>query len=151
MAQGVPVCVEVTHVDGVVLAHRAFNHSINYRSVVVRGVAEAIEDDGEKARALEAFTERLLPGRWAEVTPPDAQELKATAILRVPIAEASAKVRSGPPGHVEDEADPAWTWVDVIPLHVVVGAPEPHPALPAGMPPSAPVAAWAAAHGAELP
>ena len=147
LEQGVDVCVEATLVDGLVLAHRVFNHSMNYRSVVVRGTARPATDDAELLRALEAFTERLVPGRWAETVPPDAQELKATTVLRLGLEEASAKVRSGPPGHVGDEGNPEDLWVGVVPLRLVAGAPEPHPALPADLPVSAPVRAWAEAHG----
>lgn len=100
---GVDACLTVTLVDGVVLARSIFNHSINYRSVVVLGRADAVDGASEKADALEAFTARLLPGRWAEARPPTSTELKATSILRMPLDEPSAKVRTGPPQ--DDEAD----------------------------------------------
>src|SRR5438067_6502370 len=93
---GVDACLTVTLVDGLVLARSIFNHSINYRSVVVLGRAVEVDDPDEKVRALEAFGERILPGRWVEVRPPTSQELKATSILRLPLDEASAKVREGP-------------------------------------------------------
>src|SRR5512144_603411 len=88
------VCLTVTLIDGLVLARSAFHHSMNYRSVVVLGTAALVTDEAEKTRALEAVTEHLLRGRWAEVRPPNAQELKATSVLRLPLEEASAKVRT---------------------------------------------------------
>src|ERR1044072_4593694 len=94
---GIEACLEVTHVDGIVLARSAFHHSINYRSAVLYGTLRAVTDAGERKRALEAFTEKLIPGRWEHFRGPDAQELKATAVLALPIAEGSAKVRTGPP------------------------------------------------------
>lgn len=128
LGRALPVCLTVTLIDGIVLARSIFNHSVNYRSVVVFGEAEAVEDKGEKARALEAFSDRLLPGRWADVRAPTAKELKATAILRLPLDEASAKVRSGPPS--DEEADYALpVWAGVIPLELVAGEPEADPKL----------------------
>ena len=124
LAQGFPACLTVTLVDGVVLARSIFNHSLNYRSVVVLGHAEPVTERKEKLEALVAFSERILPGRWAEVREPSAKELKATSILRLPITEASAKVRSGPPG--DDEPDYAIpVWAGVIPLALVRGTPIP--------------------------
>ena len=131
---GVDACLTVTLVDGIVLARSIFNHSINYRSVVVLGRASVVEDPDEKVRALEAFSNRLLPGRWRDVRPPTATELKATSILRMPLAEASAKVRTGPPK--DDEDDYGWpVWAGVIPLALVAGDPQPDPALQAGFEP----------------
>ncbi len=131
---GVDACLTVTLVDGIVLARSIFNHSINYRSVVVLGRAVAVEDAEEKAGALEAFSATLLPGRWAEARPPTPIELKATSILRLPLDEASAKVRTGPPQ--DDEADCDWpVWAGVIPLALVAGEPEPDPALEPGFDP----------------
>src|SRR5947209_13837357 len=98
LSAGVPACLTVTLLDGIVLARSVFEHSINYRSVVIIGKLVAVPGGEEKLTALEAFTERLVPGRWAEVRRPSTQELKATSILRMTIDEASAKVRSGPPG-----------------------------------------------------
>ena len=142
---GADVSLADTILDGLVLAHRLFNHSVNYRSVVLRGTAEAVEDDAEKLVALEAFTERLMPGRWAEATPPDAQELKATTVLRLPITEAAAKVREGWPGHVDEEEDLTRTWVGVVPIRETPGEPLAHPDIPADVPLSPAVAAWVAA------
>ena len=129
---GVDACVTVTLVDGIVLARSIFNHSINYRSVVVLGRAAAVAGPDEKLRALEAFSQRLVPGRWADVRPPTATELKATSILRMPLEEASAKVRTGPPE--DDEADYGWpVWAGVIPLALASGEPEPDPRLVPGL------------------
>jgi nitroimidazol reductase NimA-like FMN-containing flavoprotein (pyridoxamine 5'-phosphate oxidase superfamily) len=100
--QGIPVCVAVTLLDGLVLARSIFNHSMNYRSVVVLGTAVAVEDPQEKLRTLRALSEHILPGRWDEVRQPNDRELKATLIMRLPIEEFSAKVRQGP---VVDDAD----------------------------------------------
>jgi nitroimidazol reductase NimA-like FMN-containing flavoprotein (pyridoxamine 5'-phosphate oxidase superfamily) len=113
---GAPVCVTVTLFDGLVLAKSVFNHSVNYRSVVVFGTARAVSDE-EKRDALHALTEQLAPGRWDEVRQPTAQELKATWILALPIDEASAKVRSGgPKDEPEDEKLPFWA--GVVPVHL---------------------------------
>jgi nitroimidazol reductase NimA-like FMN-containing flavoprotein (pyridoxamine 5'-phosphate oxidase superfamily) len=141
---GADVSLAVTILDGLVLAHRMFNHSVNYRSVVLRGTAAEVVDDAEKLAALEAFSERLLPGRWAEAAPPDAQELRATTVLRLPITEAAAKVREGWPGHVDEEDDLTRTWVGVVPVREAPGEPVPHPAIPADVPLSPAVAAWVA-------
>jgi uncharacterized protein len=130
LAGGLDACLTVTLIDGLVLARSVFNHSVNYRSVVVLGRAEPVGED-EKLRALEAFTERLLPGRWEEARPPTRTELKATSILRLPLAEASAKVREGPPK--DDEDDYAWpVWAGVIPLELRPGDPVPDPRLGPG-------------------
>jgi nitroimidazol reductase NimA-like FMN-containing flavoprotein (pyridoxamine 5'-phosphate oxidase superfamily) len=121
-AAGAPVCVTVTLVDGLVLARSAFHHSMNYRSVVVLGRAEEVADPALRLAAMRALVERLAPGRWPEVRPPDDQELRATAILRLSIGEASAKIRTGPP--IDDEADLAHPcWAGVVPLALVRGAP----------------------------
>jgi nitroimidazol reductase NimA-like FMN-containing flavoprotein (pyridoxamine 5'-phosphate oxidase superfamily) len=120
--QGVAVCVTVTLLDGLVLARSIFNHSMNYRSVVVLGTAVAVQDPAEKLEALRLLSEHILPGRWAESRQPNEKEIKATLVLRLPIAEFSAKVRQGPA--IDDEVDYAFpTWAGVIPLNVVAGAP----------------------------
>jgi len=122
LAQGVDVCVTVTLVDGLVLARSAFHHSINYRSVVVLGKATLVEDAAEKDKALEAFTEHIIPGRWPEIRWPNELELKATSVLKLPIEEASAKVRVGDPK--DDEEDYEMNiWAGVLPLSVVPGEP----------------------------
>jgi nitroimidazol reductase NimA-like FMN-containing flavoprotein (pyridoxamine 5'-phosphate oxidase superfamily) len=129
---GVDCCLTVTLLDGIVLARSIFNHSINYRSVVVLGRATAVVGPAGKLRALEAFSDRLLPGRWADVRPPTETELKATSILRLPLDEASAKVRTGPPE--DDEADyDRPVWAGVIPLALAVGEPEADPRLGPGL------------------
>src|SRR6267142_5995082 len=93
LSEGIPVCVTVTLVDGLVLARSAFHHSVNYRSVVILGTARLVSDEREKMAALHAFTEHIIPGRWAEVREPDEQELKKTTVLSLPLTEVSAKVR----------------------------------------------------------
>src|ERR1041385_7364028 len=101
--QGIPVCVTVTLLDGLVLARSIFNHSMNYRSVVILGNASVIVEPKEKLASLRALSEHILPGRWDEIRQPNDQELKATTVLRLPIDEFSAKVRTGPP--IDDEED----------------------------------------------
>ena len=128
LAQGVAACVTVTLTDGIVLARSAFHHSINYRSVVLLGTASAIEDPDRKRDAVRTFTERMVPGRWDDVRPPTAAELRATAVLEMPIEEGSAKARTGPP--LDDEADlELGCWAGVIPLATRPGRPEPAPEL----------------------
>jgi uncharacterized protein len=118
--KGVPVCVTVTLLDGLVLARSVFNHSMNYRSVVILGTATLV-DGAEKLAALRALSEHIIPGRWDDSRQPNEKELKATSVLRLPITEFSAKVRVGPP--VDDEEDYSFpTWAGVIPLDVTVGS-----------------------------
>ena len=120
--EGVPVCITVTLLDGLVLARSIFNHSMNYRSVVVLGKATLVDDPEEKLEALRILSEHILPGRWADSRQPNERELKATSVLRVPIEEFSAKVRVGPP--VDDEDDYAFpTWAGVVPLETIAGVP----------------------------
>ncbi len=127
-AAGIPVCLTVTHFDGLVLARSGFHHSVNYRSVMAFGRASRIDDPAEKQAAVEAYVERVYPGRNAELRPIDPQELKATIVLGMRIEEASAKVRSGPP--IDDEPDYGLpVWAGVIPIHQVFGAPLPDPRL----------------------
>jgi nitroimidazol reductase NimA-like FMN-containing flavoprotein (pyridoxamine 5'-phosphate oxidase superfamily) len=129
--QGVAVCVTVTLVDGLVLARSIFNHSMNYRSVVVLGTAVAVQDPVEKLEALRLLSEHILPGRWAESRQPNEKEIKATLVMRLPITEFSAKVRQGAP--IDDKADYAFpTWAGVIPLRMVTGEPIDDPRLMAG-------------------
>jgi len=119
--QGVPVCITVTLLDGLVLARSVFNHSMNYRSVVILGTATLVDNPAEKLAALRALSEHILPHRWDDARQPNEKELKATSVLRIPIAEFSAKVRVGPP--IDDEEDYAFpTWAGVIPLETNVGA-----------------------------
>ncbi len=122
MKDGVPVCVTVTLLDGLVLARSIFNHSMNYRSVVVLGKAVLVEDPAEKLEALRVLSEHILPGRWDEVREPNERELKATSVLSLPIEEFSAKVRTGPP--IDDAEDYSFrTWAGVIPLEMKAGEP----------------------------
>jgi hypothetical protein len=122
LAGGVDVCVTVTVLDGIVLARAAFHHSMNYRSVVILGKATLIEEDAEKTEALRVISEQIVRGRWDDVRKPTAQELKATAVLQLPIEEASAKVRTGPP--IDDEEDYAMdVWAGVLPLALKGGEP----------------------------
>jgi len=122
MKDGIAMCVTVTLLDGLVLARSVFNHSMNYRSVVILGKATLVEDRDEKLEALRTLSEHILPGRWADSRQPNEQELKATSVLRVPIEEFSAKVRTGPP--IDDEEDMNFpTWAGVLPLEIKAGEP----------------------------
>ena len=122
--QGVPVCVTVTLLDGLVLARSIFNHSMNYRSVVILGRATIIDDPAEKLEALRQLSEHIIPGRWAESRQPNERELKATTILKLPIEEFSAKVRQG--DVVDDAEDMMFpVWAGILPLPVIPGAPVP--------------------------
>ena len=121
-AGGVPVCVTVTLTDGLVLARSVFNHSMNYRAVVALGKATLVEAPAEKFEALHAFTEKILPGRWEDARQPNEKELKATSILKLPLTEVSAKIRSGPVQ--DDEEDYALpVWAGIVPLQEQAGAP----------------------------
>jgi nitroimidazol reductase NimA-like FMN-containing flavoprotein (pyridoxamine 5'-phosphate oxidase superfamily) len=122
LAAGVDVCVTVTLVDGLVLARSAFHHSVNYRSAVVLGRAQLVSDLEEKRTALRQFTNHVVPGRWDELRPITDQEIKGTAVLALPIEEASAKVRTGPP--LDDADDLQWpVWAGVVPLSTAAGDP----------------------------
>lgn len=122
LEDGIDVCVTVTLIDGLVLARSAFHHSINYRSVVIFGNATQVNDPDEKIRALHAFTDHVVSGRWADVRPPDEGELRATLVLKVPLVEVSAKVRTGPP--IDDEADYRLAvWAGVVPLELRAAPP----------------------------
>lgn len=122
LSEGIDVCLTVTLVDGLVLARSAFHHSINYRSVVILGIAQLVTDEKEKNAALEALTEHIVPGRWADVRWPSDLELKATSVLKLPIEEASAKIRVGDPK--DDEEDYTMNvWAGVLPLGLQTGEP----------------------------
>jgi len=122
LKDGVPVCITVTLLDGLVLARSVFNHSMNYRSVMILGKAVPVDDPEEKRAALRALSEHILPGRWDDARQPNERELKATSVLRVPIEEFSAKVRSGPP--IDDQEDYLFsTWAGVLPLEMKTGTP----------------------------
>jgi uncharacterized protein len=122
LSGGASVCLTVTLTDGIVVARSIFNHSMNYRSVVALGKATIVDEPAEKLEALRAFSEKILPGRWEDARKPNAQELKATSILRLPLTEVSAKVRSGPP-HDDAPDLPLPIWAGVIPLRMVADAP----------------------------
>ena len=128
---GLPVCVTVTLLDGLVLARSAFHHSINYRSVVVHGTAAVVDDPAEKAAALEALVAAVVPGRPAGARGPDRKELAATTVLRLPLEEVSVKARSGPPKDEPGDLDLPF-WAGVLPLATVPGTPIPAPELTAG-------------------
>ncbi len=128
---GTQVCLTVSLLDGLVLARAAMHHSANYRSAMLLGTARAVESQAEKLAALKAIVEHIVPGRWAEVRAPDENELKATSVLALPIEEASAKVRTGPP--LDDEPDYALAaWAGVIPLCTQPGEAQPDPRLRPG-------------------
>ncbi|MFZ0684297.1 MAG: pyridoxamine 5'-phosphate oxidase family protein [Terriglobales bacterium] len=119
--QGIAACVTVTLIDGLVMARSVFNHSMNYRSVVILGAAKLVVDPAEKLAALRVLSEHILPQRWDDSRQPNEKELKATSVLRLPISEFSAKVRVGPP--IDDEEDYSFpTWAGVIPLEMKTGA-----------------------------
>ncbi|MBT1062355.1 pyridoxamine 5'-phosphate oxidase family protein [Bowmanella sp. Y26] len=114
-SQGQSVCVNISQLDGLVLARSAFHHSVNYRSVTLFGVPQLIEDEVEKRRQLELFVERLSPGRWQQLRPINEQEMMLTAVVAIPINEASVKVRSAPPS--DDDEDYGWpVWAGVMPI-----------------------------------
>lgn len=129
LEQGIDVCVTVTLLDGLVLARSAFHHSMNYRSVVIFGNAGVIDNPDEKLEALRALSEHMIPGRWDDVRQPNERELQLTSVLSLPITEASAKVRTGPP--LDDEEDYELpVWAGVVPLRLVAGRPIGDPRLP---------------------
>jgi uncharacterized protein len=141
MAAGAPVCLTVSLIDGLVLARAAMHHSANYRSAVILGKARAVTDADELLAGFEAVVERLVPGRWSEVRPPNEKELKATALVALPIDEASAKVRTG--GPIDDEEDYALrAWAGVIPLSLQAGAPQPDTRLAPDLPVPGYVSGW---------
>ena len=141
LKQGLPVCVTITLLDGLVLARSAFHHSMNYRSAVILGIAEEVIAEDEKRLAFEALVNHVVPGRSAHVRAADAQELKATSVLRLRIEEASAKVRSGPPIDAEEDYALA-CWAGVLPLQLAAGAPIDDPRLELGTPVPATVATY---------
>jgi len=138
-----PMCLTVTLLDGIVFARSVFEMSANYRSVVVLGDARPVTDAEEKLAALEAFSEQVLPGRWAEARKPTRQELKATAVLALPLDEASAKVSTGGPDDGETEDAELPVWAGHVPLALVAGAPVPCPHLRPGIALPEPIAAYA--------
>lgn len=122
LAEGLRVCVTVTLIDGLVLARSAFHHSMNYRSVVILGAARLVENPEEKMKALHAFTDHVVHGRWNDVRKPTDQEMKATTVLSLPLEEVSAKIRTGPP--IDDDADYRLpVWAGLIPLRLTPAEP----------------------------
>jgi nitroimidazol reductase NimA-like FMN-containing flavoprotein (pyridoxamine 5'-phosphate oxidase superfamily) len=129
LGQGIDVCLTVTLIDGLVLARSAFHHSMNYRSVVVFGRATVVDDPDEKVSALRALSEHMIPGRWEDVREPNELEMKQTTVLSLPLSEASAKIRTGPP--LDDEEDYELpVWAGVIPLRMIASSPVADPLLP---------------------
>jgi hypothetical protein len=128
LSKGIEVCVTVTLLDGLVLARSAFHHSMNYRSAVIFGRATLVEDRDEKKSALRALSDHFIPDRWRDVREPNDSELRQTTVLSLPIDEASAKIRTGPP--LDDEEDYGMEiWAGVIPLRLVAGQPIADPRL----------------------
>jgi nitroimidazol reductase NimA-like FMN-containing flavoprotein (pyridoxamine 5'-phosphate oxidase superfamily) len=127
-----PVCISVTLIDGLVLARSAFHHSVNYRSVVLFSEARKVDDQDELYRSLEVFTDKMQPGRWADIRKSDTGEWKATMVLSFGITEVSAKVRVGPPKD-DDEDYNLDVWAGVVPLKLERQLPVPDPALKAGL------------------
>lgn len=134
LSGGIAACLTVTLLDGIVFARSVFEHSLNYRSVVVLGRAQAVVERGEKLAALEAFTEKLLPGRWAEARPPTRTELKATSVLRLPLDEASAKIRDGGPEDGDTPDAELDVWAGYLPLVTTALDPVPDVSLRPGIP-----------------
>lgn len=132
LEKDIPVCVTVALLDGFVFARSGFHSSINYRSVMAFGQAETVRDPERKLAALEAFVERLTPGRWAELRPATTQEVKATTVMTMALDEVACKIRPGPP--VDDEEDYALdVWAGVVPVRQVIDPPEDDPRLKAGV------------------
>jgi nitroimidazol reductase NimA-like FMN-containing flavoprotein (pyridoxamine 5'-phosphate oxidase superfamily) len=136
LEDGVPVCFTVSLMDGLVLARSGYHSSINYRSVMALGTAQMVSDPDAKLAALEAFSERMTPGRWAELRPANTQELKATTVMSLELTEVAAKIRTGPPGDDEEDYD-LDVWAGVVPVSIAVGDPEPDPRLKPGIAPPA--------------
>lgn len=133
LAGGIPACVTVTAVDGIVLARSAFEHSANYRSVMLLGTFAPVAD-AERVAAFEAFTNRLVAGRWREVRAPNEKELRATSILALAIDAASVKIRTGPPTDDDSPDAELDVWAGVVPIVTAYGEPEPSPKLRPGIP-----------------
>jgi nitroimidazol reductase NimA-like FMN-containing flavoprotein (pyridoxamine 5'-phosphate oxidase superfamily) len=139
--RGAELCVTVTLLDGLVLARSAMHHSMNYRSVVIFGQARVVQDPEEKLMSLEAFVEHVVPGRWADIRQPSPTELKVTEVVALPLTEASAKIRTGPP--IDDEDDYSMdVWAGVIPLELDARS----PLADAKLDPSIPVPHYAASY-----
>jgi nitroimidazol reductase NimA-like FMN-containing flavoprotein (pyridoxamine 5'-phosphate oxidase superfamily) len=142
LREGFPCCVTATLIDGFVLGRTAFHHSMNYRSVVVLGTARPVTSREESTAALRALIERVQPGRWEACRQPSESELAATSVVRLPVTEASAKVRSGPPLDAGEDLDLPH-WAGVIPLRMIAGDPQPDSHVPAGNAfPHAKISVW---------
>jgi hypothetical protein len=142
------MCLTATILDSLIFARSPFNHSLNYRSVVVLGAAREVVDPAEKLEAMRAVVEHVAPGRWNEIREPTAKEFAATAIISLPLDEASAKVRTGPPHDDEEDLDLA-IWAGEVPLRMVTLAARPDPLLRRGVDPTPAVAGWARPSGAD--
>ncbi len=130
--KGIPICFTVTHLDGIVIARSAFNHNVNFRSVMALGKAEVL-GDADKRAALKAFCDRLMKGLWEHARQPTEKEWRVTQVLRMPLTEVSAKVRTGPP--IDDEEDYALdSWAGVIPIRTVLDPAESDPRLRPNIP-----------------
>jgi uncharacterized protein len=127
-AEGQQVCVTVTHMDGLVCARSVFSHSVNYRSAMVFGTATRVTDSGERWQALRIITDHLIPGRWAAARQPTKKEMAATAVLSVPLTEASVKIRTGMPSDEPEDHD-LDVWSGVLPMAVTFGEPRPDPTM----------------------
>lgn len=150
LQEGGTVSVAVTLVDGLVLARSAFHHSMNYRSVVVYGIPSFVEDLARKVEILRGLSDHVIPGRWEEVRGPSEQELRRTLVVSIPIDEASAKIRTGPP--IDDEADyDLPVWAGVVPLRLVAGTPIRDARLPLGFEPPAHAADYQGPRGVLVP
>ncbi|MEN3266728.1 pyridoxamine 5'-phosphate oxidase family protein [Pseudonocardia sp.] len=134
VADGFPVCLTVTHIDGIVYARSLFHHSMNYRSAVVHGTARAVTDPAERLDALRAIVEHLSPGSWEHARQPNPRELAATAVFAIGLDEASVKVRTGPPGDDDADIEAGGRWAGVLPVHTVFGLPESCRTLPPDAP-----------------
>jgi nitroimidazol reductase NimA-like FMN-containing flavoprotein (pyridoxamine 5'-phosphate oxidase superfamily) len=139
---GLPVCVTVTMLDGLVLARSAFHHSINYRSVVIHGIATVVTDEQDRLAAMTAMVEAIVPGRSAEVRGPSRKESAATTVLALPLESVSLKVRTGPPGDEDEDMELPY-WAGVLPITSVPGSPQSAPDLTPGIPVPAHVTDWA--------
>jgi nitroimidazol reductase NimA-like FMN-containing flavoprotein (pyridoxamine 5'-phosphate oxidase superfamily) len=131
---GNPVCLTVTHLDGIVYARSVFHHSVNYRSAVVHGTARRVTDPDERWAALRAIVEQLAPGSWEHAREPDRRELAATAVFALDLDEASVKIRTGPPGDDEEDIAAGQRWAGVLPIRTGFGEPQTCPTLPADEP-----------------
>jgi uncharacterized protein len=126
------ICVAVTHLDGIVYARSVFHHSVNYRSAIIHGRAQVLTDDNEKLHALRILTEHLAPGSWTHTRPPTRKELAQTSVLTLDLAEASVKIRSGPPGDDDEDIEDNTAWAGVLPITQNWGDPIPSPDLGPG-------------------